>query len=177
MRKVVMTIEVEDVVCKKAQNYPVELGCAFARMVDSAIYNAVRTSGSEITLDEYIDTLCKMSDCIDEQEYFDALEHLLSLAVRLDDDVYEVTAAFLAGNPTMTEALLYYFCNEVLDSYVSDEEELVSVEDIFGTESGDEEPPEENELTTLLDKAYYMLKGLLNREVRADEKDEGNCHM
>ena len=36
---------------------------------------------------------------------------------------------------------------------------------------------ETNEMTKMLDKAYFMLKNLLNREVKDDGKGKGNSCM
>jgi len=175
MKKLVMTVELKEVECVEGQK-PEPIGYVFARIADTVFYNAVRTAGAVMSLEDYIDRLCEMSDCIDEDDdYEEATRKLVKLAEDLDEDIFDVIKLYILPDDRITMDFTEYFYLEVVPFYTL--EPLVITKNYDEPDEDTAEFSETNEMTKMLDKAYFMLKNLLNREVKDDEKGKGNSCM
>lgn len=178
MKKLVMTVEMKEVDVMDpsvAEN----TGESFARIADVLMHVRTKMYDPPMTFDEYVDELQRISDLIVIEGYVSAMESMYNLAEIMDPNLSTILDAYIMHDEAVIVPFLDYFFNQITLSYQTNR--------IF--ETHDEEDEREcacdccdcgcrgNELTAMLDKAYFMLKGLLNREVKTDEENKSNCHM
>ena len=178
MKKLVMTVEMKEVDVMDPL-VAETTGEAFARIADVLMHVRTKMYDSPMTFDEYVDELQSISDLIVNEGYVPAMESMYNLAEKMDQNLSTILEAYIMHDEVVMAPFLDYFFNQITLSYQTNR--------LF--EKHDEEDEVEcncdccdcdcrgNELTAMLDKAYFMLKGLLNREVKTDEKNECNCRM
>ena len=132
-----------------------------------------------MTFDEYVDELQRISDLIVIEGYVSAMESMYNLAEKMDRNLSTILEAYIMQDEVVMVPFLDYFFNQITLNYQQNR--------IYEEHSEDADCEcncdccdcscKGNELTEMLDKAYFMLKGLLNREVKTDEENKSNCGM
>lgn len=170
MKKLVMTVEMKEVNAATPQEVT-EVAEAYARIIDMMFCMRLQMYAPPMSFDEYIDELEEIGKFTEIGDYSTAITMMYHLAKKLSTDVCTVMKVHITSDDVAI-ALLQHFHEEIERTYVEDR--------FYENQEEDEECAdisEPNELTKMLDKAYFMLKGLLNREVKADEENECNSHM
>lgn len=171
MKKLVMTVEMKEVNAASSQEVT-EVAEAYARIIDMMFCMRLQMYAPPMSFDEYIDELEEIGSYTEDGDYSTAIAMMYHLAKKLSTDVCTVMKAHITSDDVAI-ALLQYFHEEIERTYVEDR--------FYGNQEDEEEEcadiSEPNELTKMLDKAYFMLKGLLNREVKTDEENKSNCRV
>lgn len=184
MKKLVMTVEMKEVDVMDPQ-IAEGVAEAFACVADVLMQVRTRTYDSPMTFDEYVDELQRVSDMIVIEDYGKAMESMYNLAEKLDRSLSTILEAYIMHDEAVMMPFLYYFFNNITLSYQTNrlfgksDDALDCKCNCNGDCNGGCEgcSCKENELTEMLDKAYFMLKGLLNHEVKTDEENKCNCRM
>lgn len=178
MKKLVMTVEMKEVNVMDpwvAEN----TGVAFARIADVLMHVRTKMYDPPMSFDEYVDELQRISDLVAIGNYGDAMESMYNLAEKMDRNLSTILEAYIMQDEVVMVPFLDYFFNQITLNYQQNR--------IYEEHSEDADCEcncdccdcscKGNELTEMLDKAYFMLKGLLNREVKTDEENKSNCGM
>lgn len=173
MKKLVMTVEMKEADVMDSQE-AVKIAEAYARTVDMMFCMRLQMYAAPMSFDEYVDRIEEIGRYTETGNFVLAINGMCRLAEKLDEDVRTVMKAYIIPNDNMTVAFLRYFHEEL---------EKIYVEARFYEGQQETEPCEDfselNGLTEILDKAYFLLSSLLNREVKTDEgsRCENYCDM
>ena len=178
MKKLVMTVEMKEVNVMDpsvAEN----TGEAFARIADVLMHVRTKMYDPPMTFDEYVDELQRISDLIVIEGYVSAMESMYNLAEKMDRNLSTILETYIMHDEIVMVPFLDYFFNQITLNYQANRifEDHNEAADCECNCDCCDCSCKGNELTAMLDKAYFMLKGLLNREVKTDEENKSNCHM
>lgn len=171
MKKLAVKIEFKEVNAVDPQEVT-EVAEAYARLIDMMFCMRLKMYAPPMSFDEYIDELEEIGSYTEDGDYSTAITKMYHLAGKLSSDVCTVMDAHIISDDDVAIAFLQHFHEEIERTYVEDR--------FYGTQEDGEECEdfsEPNELTKMLDKAYFLLRNLLNREVNTDEENKCNCNM
>lgn len=171
MKKLVMKVEMKEVNAVDPQEVT-EVAEAYARIIDMMFCMRLQMYAPPMSFDEYIDDLEEIGSYTEDDDYSTAITKMYHLAEKLSSDVSTVIEAHITSDDDVAIAFLQHFHEKIERTYVEDRFYRNQEDD-----EGCEDFSEPNELTKILDKAYFLLRNLLNREVSTDEENKCNCNM
>lgn len=171
MKKLVMKVEMKEVHAADPQEVAETAG-AYARIADKMFCMGLQMHAPSMSFDEYIDLLEEIGSYTEDGDYSTAITMMCRLAENLSPDVCAVMEAHITPDDDAAAAFLQHFHEEIERAYLGDGFHGNQKDD--ECEEGSRAP---NELAKMLDKAYSILRNLLNREAGTDEENKCNRDM
>lgn len=149
-----------------------------AVVTDSLMSNAAEERG---LFDNYVHSLIRIGEYVDEGLYEVAIEMILQNAILLNKEAYKLIDELIYSDYEATNIFLEYYHEYIEDGYVLESilEEAFDDEEgeTFEIDFGDFTDDEEDEKTNILDEAFTLLKRLLRTGVDEDGRSKSSCDM